>query len=54
MPLILVLRGLSFGIEESPLVAAEWIVGVDFNMVEWDGDQSGGRSSVIIGLEKHA
>lgn len=28
--------------------------GKDFNMVEWDGDSSGGRGSMISGLEKKA
>jgi hypothetical protein len=37
---------------ETSLPYVEWIIGGDFNMVEWDGDRGGGVGSVISGSEK--
>lgn len=38
----------------SSLRNVEWILGDDFNMVEWVGDKNGGVDSVISRAKKHA
>jgi hypothetical protein len=35
----------------SSLPAAEWVIGSDFNMVEWSGDRDGGSGSIISSME---
>lgn len=36
----------------SSLPNEDWIVGGDFNIVEWEGDWGGGVGSMVCGIEK--
>lgn len=36
----------------SSLLVVEWIIGGDFNMVEWARERDGCVDSVIVGLEE--
>lgn len=36
----------------SSLPTIEWLLGGDFNMVEWSKDKNGGSNSIIYGMEK--
>lgn len=38
----------------SSLSDAEWIIGSEFHMVEWEGYRGGGAGTVVSGLEKLA
>ena len=38
----------------SSLLEAEWIIGDEFNMMEWIGDWGGGSGYVVCGVVRHA
>lgn len=38
----------------SSLPNADWIVGGDFNIIEWESDQGSGVGSVVCGAEKQS